>query len=90
MACAWPEPPNARLAGARFGVQGTFALAGTENPPLQAPRQRQRLSRFLSFDGPRGLFPAPMKFLNQRPLALSGLMALHTLLVSVFLLAAFL
>jgi hypothetical protein len=31
-----------------------------------------------------------MKFLYECPLALSGLMTLHTLLVSVFLLAAFL
>jgi hypothetical protein len=30
---AWPEPPNAKSAGARCGVQGTFAVGGIETPP---------------------------------------------------------
>ena len=31
---AWPEPPNAKSADARCGVQGTFAVSGisTETP----------------------------------------------------------
>ena len=28
MVSAWPEPPNAKSAGARCGVQGTFAVSG--------------------------------------------------------------
>jgi hypothetical protein len=30
---AWPEPPNAKPAGARCGVWGTFAVGGIERPP---------------------------------------------------------
>ena len=29
MACAWPEPPSAKLAGARDGVEA-LAFGGTE------------------------------------------------------------
>ena len=36
MASAWPEPPNAKCAGARCGVQATFAVSGTETPPNRA------------------------------------------------------
>ena len=34
MVSAWLEPPNAKSAGARCGVQGTFAVSGyTETLP---------------------------------------------------------
>ena len=33
MVSAWPEPPNAKSAGARYGVQGRFANGGIETPP---------------------------------------------------------
>jgi hypothetical protein len=37
MVSAWPEPPNAKSAGARCGVQGTFAVGGTETPERIGP-----------------------------------------------------
>ena len=33
MVSAWPEPPNAKSAGARCGVQGTFAEGGFIETP---------------------------------------------------------
>ena len=33
MVSAWPEPPNAKSAGARCGVQGTFAASGYIETP---------------------------------------------------------
>jgi hypothetical protein len=33
MVSAWPEPPNAKSADVRCGVQGRFASGGIETPP---------------------------------------------------------
>ena len=32
MVSVWPEPPNVKSAGARYGVQGTFAVDGIDTP----------------------------------------------------------
>jgi hypothetical protein len=39
--CAWPEPPNGKRAGARYGVQGTFAVSGTETAVRTSPLGRE-------------------------------------------------
>jgi hypothetical protein len=38
---AWPEPPNAKSAGVRCGVQGTFAVGGIETVPTWEGRRRR-------------------------------------------------
>ena len=35
MVSAWPEPPNVKSAGARCGVQGTFAVGGFIETPTE-------------------------------------------------------
>ena len=44
MVSAWPEPPNVKSAGARYGVQGTFAVGGIDTPEPISDIRRGRPS----------------------------------------------
>ena len=48
MVSVWPEPPNAKSAGARCGVWGTFAVDGTEFVACSSGAEIRRMSVFRS------------------------------------------
>ncbi len=46
MVSVWPEPPNAKSAGARCGVWGTFAVDGIEFIACGSGAEIRRMSVF--------------------------------------------